>query len=231
MRKSIITALPLLIAVNLFAQNSLTNTISEFSINSRSWVNLQKISEISEIFKARISTEINTDLLTAGIIEISSPTAIKLREQGNTNFTGNLRISTVSKEISFTNTTLEEVIGTFVGNIPNHAWRYDCDKDNIYIHPLTNLVSMTRIGSVSLTNEMVFEFGKTLYKYDLKLWTRFNPNKISSNERDISQDIISLEFEDAYLYEILDAVVAQIPDARGWTIMGKRIYFRGKNKD
>ena len=230
MKKTIVTTLAMLIAVNLFAQNSLTNKVAEFLMYSRSWDSRHLMSEIADTFKACINLETNYESVLAGINEIYSSDGIKTKEQQKHDIPGMMKF-VVTPEMAFTNATLEEVIGTFIDNMPNHIWRYDCEKDVIYVQPATNAFSMTRIGPVSINNDTIFEFEKTLSKYDLDLWPRLVSYKINGNKRNILRDLFTLEFENAYLYEILDAVIEQIPDARGWTIFGKRIYLHSTSED
>ena len=219
MKKTIGTTLAMLIAANLFAQNSLTNTISEFAYHRDAWFNSPiYISRMTEVFNTHIGAEIDT-----------LPFAV-LSKRSDVSSSFIYRFLDVP-DMALTNTTLEEVISNLINGSTNHVWRYDCEKDMVYIHPVTNAISMTRIGAVSLKNEIVFELEKILGKYDLKFRPKYKSHKNNGNERDITQDKISLEFEDAYLYEILDAVVAQIPDAMGWTIVGKRITFHGKSNE
>ena len=230
MKKSIVITLATFFAANLSAQNSLTNTIPEFLLRSSPWQNRYLMTEIAETFKARINTEINYKNILADIKEIYSSDGIKTKEQQKHDRPGMMKFA-VTPEMAFTNATLEEVLGTFVENIPNYIWRYDCENDITYVQPVTNSISMTRIGSVSITNGTFFEVGKILYKNNLDYLPSLISYKVNGNARRFSEDELSLEFEDAYLYEILDAVVAQIPDASSWTIMGKRIYLHSKNVD
>ena len=218
------------LAVNLSAQNSLTNTIPEFLINARAWENRSLLSHMSETFKARINAEVDIVSLLSGINEVYSSDGIKTKEQQEHDLHGRLKFIG-AQEMAFTNATLEEIFCAFFENMPSHIWRYDCVKDIIYVQPATNAISMTRIASVSINNDTIFEFQKTLSQLGFDILPKFISHKINGNMRRFDEDKLSLEFEDAYLYEILDAVVAQIPDARGWIIMRKRIYFYGINEE
>ena len=230
MKKSITVTFALLITINLFAQNSLTNTIPEFSMNAGAWEDRNLSSYLSGKFKACINAEVDIDNLLSGLNEMYSSDVIKTNEQQDHDLHGRLKFIE-AQEMAFTNATLEEIFGTIVENMPGHIWRYDCENGIIYIQPATNAVSMTRVGSVSFTNESAINVENILTKYNLIVLPRFISNKRTGNMREFSRDKISIELEDAYLYEILDAVVGQIPDAMGWTIMRKRIYFYGINED
>ena len=206
-------------AANLFAQNSLTNTTPEFVFHREAWFNSPNyISRMTEAFNAHIGAEIDFNQVNAS----SDKTNLSNAEMFKLLFV---------PDMTLTNATLEKTMVTFIGSMENHVWSYNGNKNFVHIQPITNALSMTRIDQVSFTNGTLFEVGKILSKYGLKIFPSFTQGRIGGNNRRIYDDKISLELREAFLCEILDAITGQIPDAVGWTIREKIIYFHGINEE
>ena len=121
--------------------------------------------------------------------------------------------------LDFNDATFAEVFGTYMNGITNHVWRYESRSDTIYIHPVTNAISMMRVGPISVSNMTARAFFDEndvlgLKKYNVKhlerkVWIGFWETQK-----------ISLEIQDAYLWEVLDEITLQLKEVYSWHING-----------
>ena len=123
--------------------------------------------------------------------------------------------ATFQEELSmtFTKSTLEHALGVVMENTTNHMWRYDDNTGSIYIHPVTNAVSTMKIGPVAVTNAPLI----SLFQIND---IGFGNLKMNLRGADVKERIgnfswlytkISLEFEEAYVREVLDMICMQLP--------------------
>ena len=125
--------------------------------------------------------------------------------------------------VTFTNASMGQVFSDIISANTNYMWRYENYNDTIYVHPKTNAISMMRCGAISLTNTLV----KTIFKETDKLG--LNEHKITlggDRKRGFliepwtwTDESVSLEFEEGtYFWQVLDAIDAQLPNGRYWSI-------------
>ena len=122
--------------------------------------------------------------------------------------------------MTFTNATLAQVLSAVMDANPAYEWRYENQTETFYVHPKTNAVSMMRCNPVSVTNAPM----KTLFKENdildlnddkIKLWEGVKSFKSWTDET------VSLKFENACFWQILDAINTQHPDKKFWAILDK----------
>jgi len=118
---------------------------------------------------------------------------------------------------AFTNAPFEHVFGTVMNMTTNHVWRYDNNTDTIYIYPETNSVSMIKIGPVAITNAPPMHFHNRddmlgLKQYGFK-------HSYGRMDQNLFQNVkINLDFEEAFVWEVLDMICAQMPNKTSWII-------------
>ena len=120
-------------------------------------------------------------------------------------------------ELTFTNATLEHVLDTVVKTMPEHTWRYEAITDTVYIHPMTNSVLTARCDPIFVTNapsNSIIGADKTLKPYV------FVMPVIWRGRLDVSwmDEKVTLECEDAFVWEVLDAIETQLSDKWYWRI-------------
>ena len=108
---------------------------------------------------------------------------------------------------------------SYMTGITNHVWRYESRSDTVYIRPENDAISMMRVGPISVTNMTTRAFFDEndvleLKKHNVKLSNR----KMWFGFWETMK--ISLEIQDAYLWEVLDEITAQIPGMYSWHIGG-----------
>ena len=123
------------------------------------------------------------------------------------------------KFLDFNDATFAEVFGTYMSGITNHVWRYESRSDTIYIHPVTNAVSMMRVGPISVSNMTARAF------FDENDVLGLKKNNVKHLERKVwfgfwETEKISLEIQDAYLWEVLDEITSQLKEVYSWHIDG-----------
>ena len=121
--------------------------------------------------------------------------------------------------LNFTDATFAEVFGTYMNLITNHVWRYESRSDTIYIHPETNAISMMRVGPISVSNMTARAFFNENDVLGLK------KNNLKLLEKKIwfgywETEKISLEIQNAFLWEVLDEIASQLPEIYSWHIDG-----------
>ena len=117
--------------------------------------------------------------------------------------------------MAFTNMTLAQTIDGFIGSKPDYIWRYERATDSVYVHPKTNALSMIRVGPISVTNAVL----KTLFDADDILGFQRLGIKLTSHWGINSwmDETVSLEFDDAFVWEILDSISMQLP-GKSWRL-------------
>ena len=190
--KNIITTftLALLFANNLIAQNFMTNAIETCKLDDYDLYDIRFVmNNISNSYGIRICTE--------RPIDYKQPNWPK-------------------NEQAYTNSTFQSVFATIMGYTTNITWRYENSTDSIYVYPATNAITMLRVGPISLTNEPAW---KIFYEYDGEVEIRkIEGFDLGGRERDDWRFEISLEIEEAYLWEVLDAILVQFPGCKSWDI-------------
>ena len=131
----------------------------------------------------------------------------------------------LEKPMSFTNATLGHVLEIIISNATNHVWRYENQTDTIYIHPATNAISMQIIGPVAVTNMPLGNFfaGNQIKNMDIYLAYAIStdgPRMAWMSEN------ITLEFDEAYVWEVLDMISAQLSSEKSWFI--QKMEFTGR---
>ena len=175
---------------NVFTQSFMTNSLdrAELKIRSTGRINFA-MQEVSRAYDVRICTE----------------------AQGNYKTTKWPR-----DEFVFTNTTFEHVFRTIMQATTNLTWRYENTSDTIYIHPTTNALMMMRCGPISVTNTPAYN---VIFEDDM-LGLRTNGVIAIEYLSDLGymNEEVSFEFEDAYVWEILDVIDSQMSDGKSWDI-------------
>ena len=190
MKKIIIAIASSFVFSNVFAQSFMTNTIdrSELKIRSIDRINFA-MQEITRAYDVRICTEAQGDYKTT---------------------------KWPRDEFVFTDTTFEHVFGTIIQATTNLTWRYENTSNTIYIHPTTNALTMMRCGPISVTNTPAYT---VIYEDDM-LGLRTNgvvAIEYLSNLGYMNEEV-SFEFENAYVWEILDAMDSQMSEGKSWDI-------------
>ena len=124
-----------------------------------------------------------------------------------------------SKSMTFTNSTLEHVFGTVMNNATNHIWRYETETETIYVQPETNAVSMIRCGPIAVTNVAL----QTLVNEIDVLGFKNNHGKkaLLIEYRGFNSwmnELITLESEEVYVWEMLDLICSKLSQKRYWQI-------------
>ena len=203
----------------VFSQSFMTNTVAECAIPSYGYGNMSKaMHSLSRAYNVRICKEDLTGHDKRRIQNVYKENYYK------TNALSEKEFAMIYEDFGFdytlsathTNATFGHVLGVLMECMNNHAWRYESSTDSIYIYPATNAFSMTYIGSVSITNESPRSIFVT--KDLLGLGT----NKVElANSKIIwgwPAEKISIELEDAYLWQVLDAISSQITNGRSWNL-------------
>ena len=192
MKKVIILTMALIFTINADAQNFMTNTVSKcILLNSEIGTIENVMRAISFYYDVKIFTD-TTD--------------------------GNYKTSQwpKNKEMIFTNETFKLVFESFMQATTNLTWRYDNITKNVYIFPLTNSFTMMRCGSISITNETI---GKLFWEDKI---FGVNSNKVTlvggTWFEDWFYEKVSLEYQNAFVWEVLDAINSQIPGGKTWNI-------------
>ena len=175
---------------NAFAQSFMTNSLdrAELKIRSIDWLKFT-MQEVSRAYDVRICTEA----------------------------WGNYKTPKWPRdEFVFTNTTFEHVFGTIMQATTNLTWRYENTSNTIYIHPTTNAIMMMRCGPISATNTPAYAviLDNEMLGFSIKGVVA------SETKMDFGylSEEVSLEFEDAYIWEILDAMDSQMSEGKSWDI-------------
>ena len=130
--------------------------------------------------------------------------------------TETVRSSSPVTYYTITNTTLSNVLENIINSNTNYIWRYEQQTETFYIQPKTNAVSMYYFGSISSTNMLFKEF------LDSSNISQLKKNGVdfifARPEIRLKNEHINLEFENAYLWQILDAISIQLPHVIGWKI-------------
>jgi len=189
MKNTIITiTLTMACAVNAFPQSFMTNTVAECSVEGSLFNNIRMtMNFISRVYDVRICTEAPRNYTTPTWPQSS---------------------------VVFTNATFGQVFETIMENTTNLTWRYENSTDSIYVYPLTNAITLMRVGPIALTNEPVW---KVFYEDDM-VTRKIEGLVLSGREGDYWNDNVSLEIEEAYLWEVLDEIVAQISEGISWDL-------------
>ena len=121
--------------------------------------------------------------------------------------------------ISFTNPTMGQVFNNAMEANPDYTWRYENHNDTIYVYPKTNALSMMRVGPVSVTNMLV----KTIFEQPDIIGLGSVGIKLSGKSQgmrkwDWTDETVSLEFENAFVWQVFDAIDEQLPKGRLWVI-------------
>ena len=177
----------------LSAQSFMTNTVSECTVSSSEIESVRRImNAISCDYGVRICTE------TASDSYYISP--IRPREA-----------------VSFTNETFGNVFDYFMRNTTNLTWRYESATDTIYVYPTTNAVSIKRAGPISITNSPVIDHFDQNDVFGLGADKMEAVGMRESEETWMTVEI-SIDMEEAYVWEILDAIDEQLPERKSWNI-------------
>ena len=115
----------------------------------------------------------------------------------------------------FENAVLSNVLENVVTGHTNHVWRYENASDSIYIYPETKSISMIRCASVSVTNAPL----KALFDENDLLGLKksgFNCMKIMSDENSLLNETVSLELEEPYVWQVLDAICERLSGFSSW---------------
>ena len=204
----------LISAIYASAQDFMTNTLSECTVSYREIDSIRRImNAISCDYEVRICTE--TALDSYLLLPIKS-----------------------GKEVSFTNETFGNVFNFFMQDATNLTWRYESVTDTIYVYPTTNAVSMKRVGPISITNAPVMEH---FFQNDV---FGFGADKmVAAGIRESGEEWMSTEItiniEEAYVWEILDAIDEQLPERKSWNMWENKpayeyrheVYFYGLMND
>ena len=160
------------------------------------------------------------------------------RSEKSIKYFGETSISPYKQPMIFTDATFEHAFETVMAGTTNHVWRYDSSNDTIYIYPATNAISLRNIGPISITNATLQNI---FYDNDI-LGLKSLDMLYSINQFDNTywNDIkITLEFENALLYQVLDAIGSQLPNGELWqiresqSVLGNRytLHFYGRKEN
>jgi len=123
--------------------------------------------------------------------------------------------------MTFTNATLEHVFTSIMTNATDHTWRYDENTDTIYVYPLTNAITMMRIGPIAITNSPIGDF---FYEDDMlnfhnlgKLRNMLSFYPVYDGPH-LTFENISLEMGESYVWEVLDEICKKATVMNCWQI-------------
>jgi len=125
-------------------------------------------------------------------------------------------------QMLFTNVVFSQVLEKIIGIYTNHVWKYENETNSFYIYPKTNSFMMTRVGPISITNELV----KNLFYEDNFLgFGKIGLELYPELKWSWTDEVVSLEFEEAYVWEVLDAIDSQLPYKGFWMITDNYVRF------
>ena len=185
---TIVTALACTIIVN--AQSFMTNTVAVCKVDDISLdFIVNTMTAISRAYNVRICTESQH---------------------------GNKSLKLPNKDMVFTNATFENVFGTFMQATTGMTWRYENETDSIYVYPITNAISMKHYENISWQKTTASDL------FDVYDIFGLGTNGIYAMEFDSANGAtyqkVSLDFENAYMWQILDALETQLMFASPWSI-------------
>ena len=141
--------------------------------------------------------------------QISSAFNIKICTEMNTPFQ--------DAPMVFTNATLAQILGALSNENPVYEWRFVKQTQTMYAHPKTNALSLMRCNPIFVTNALV----RTFFSENDILGFGNDGITLSNGIKSFkswTDETISLELENAYLWQVLDAINAQHPDKTYWAI-------------
>ena len=202
---------------SVFSQSFMTNTISEFTSPSyRYGKMLTAMHSLSRTYNVRINMEDITGHDWRRILNVYMESNYKTNALPEKEVIMIYEHTGLDYTLSatHTNATFGHVFDILMESMNNHAWRYENSTDSIYIYPATNAFSMAHIGSVSITNESP----RSIFVTKDLLGLGTNKVELASSKLiwGWPEKEISLELEDAYLWQVLDAITSQIPEGRSW---------------
>ena len=214
MKKTLIILIIVVNATYASAQDFMTNIVSECTVSYREIDSIRRImNAISCDYEVRICTETALD---SYLILPTKP--------GNA--------------VSFTNETFGNVLNFFMQNANNFTWRYESVTDTIYVYPTTNSVSMKRVGPISITNAPVMDHFSQNDVFGFGI-NKMVASGIRESDEEWMAVEISIDMEEAYVWEILDAIDEQLPERKSWDMWESnpasgyryKVYFYGLMND
>ena len=200
------------------SQNSLTNTVSEFSLKDYQTAGIELVlNKISHAFNTRVCTEVGTVNYKHLLVKKFPSDDVDWVELVGRTPAQNSSLALYFPAISFTNATVEHVVNEVVNCVSNYVWRYESATDTFYIHPATNSFIMMKTGPIHVTNmtlQAFFEDNDVLKLRDhgIGFYKRKEFWGVWENKN------VSLDFNESCVWEILDEISAQIPILNSWTI-------------
>ena len=119
-------------------------------------------------------------------------------------------------DMTVTNATLAQMLEAVMNINTNYVLRYETQTDSYYINPKTNAVSLMKCDQVSITNKPLFElFGEDGVPAFNEIGLGCSVHRANFYVFEVD---VSLDVEDMFVWQILDALEAQIPNLKGWGI-------------
>ena len=128
-----------------------------------------------------------------------------------------INTSYIDDHMSFTNATLGHILDNVMNINTNYILRYEASNDSFYVFPATNALTMMRCSPISVTNMPV----KTLFKekdiFGIKKQNTDLADKIAGMWF-WADETVTLDFDDAFVWQIMDAICGQLPNGQFWMI-------------
>ena len=205
----------MLIAANLFAQSIMTNTIDECIIlTQNSFHPYSYMGDLSYDYNVRINVEYSEkDILslTNDIININIPNRTMVSKITTFFPRGQFFL----KSTIVFNAVLGDMFESGMRNMTNLTWRCDDLSSTIYIYPETNAISMLKIGPVDFNETPI---GDLFLSADLLGLQKHGFKMQKYTLYEFARHTVSFKSDDAYLWEILDAIIDQNHLIKSWTI-------------
>jgi len=124
------------------------------------------------------------------------------------------------ESIVLTDETFATTLENYMQNTTNLTWKYEENTKTIYIYPVTNAFIMKRYGPVSVTNVYVHD----LFDETNILGLETNSLLRVGGHKDWGwpTEKVSFYFQEAYLWEIFDAIEAQVDGSKSWSVTKRK---------
>ena len=177
-----------------------------------------------------IYAEFNTTNVVPGVIEIMNDgffylTINKISREFNVRICSENNIHEspypykLLETMTFTNASIGDVLTGFMNgvSVTNHTWKYESKTDSVYVYPTTNAFSMTRVGPIAVTNMTLEAF------FEIEDILKLKNNGVEFVRKNMGVGFweyrkLSLEMDESYLQEVLDAITENVCELDSWQI-------------
>ena len=205
--------------INSSDQSFMTNTVAECIVPAwRPGKLIKTLSSVSETYNIRICVEDETfyDFL--------------IKNRINTNNVDDAEITKIETLLEksekpskkYKNATLKKVLNDVLKHAPGHTWRYEEYSKTIYVYPIKDSITMKICDPFSVTNVPI---GYFIELNDIIGFNKFGGAHYMTHYHyqfysgtPIIDENITLDLNESYAWEIMDAICAQSTEFNYWAI-------------